>query len=361
MISIHDDVAMEQFRRQAKWEPHVLRRLRSRFCKKGESAQAVLDGLPMSQQELARAEIKFHSLVLHNRQDSRIDGASKLLFCTSSGLMLETIILRIASGRTSVCISSQVGCAAGCTFCATGQMGTAKNLAYDEILDQVIQASHQLRGEGRSVRNVVFMGMGEPLHNEAAVHRALRVLQSPQFMNLSPGKILVSTVGIPDAMIRFAEQFPQVGLALSLHSARQEVRAQLIPLANRHPLDPLRTTLIRVTRLLRRLLMIEYVMLKGRNDSEDDLHALIDYLRGLPVHINLIPWNPIDDASELKSTGSSDIHRFAAALREAGFVVTVRYSLGSDIEAACGQLVRRNRYNAERSSRSNDSMSASEL
>src|SRR5204862_1664923 len=113
---------------------------------------------------------------------------SKLLFRTSSGLLLETVILRIATGRTSLCISSQVGCAARCTFCATGQMGMVKNLAYDEMLDQVIQANRHLRGEGRSVRNVVFMGMGEPFHNEAEVFRALRILQSPRGMNLSPRK-----------------------------------------------------------------------------------------------------------------------------------------------------------------------------
>jgi 23S rRNA (adenine2503-C2)-methyltransferase len=342
MISIHDDVALEHLRRQAKLEPHLLRQLRNHFYKKSESAHAALNVLPEAQRSFFQAEVKFHSLEFHGRHDSRIDGASKLLFRTCGGLLLETVILRIASGRTSLCISSQVGCAARCTFCATGKMGLVKNLACDEMLDQVIQANQFLREEGRSVRNVVFMGMGEPFHNEAEVFRALRIMQSHAGMNLSPGKILISTVGIPDGMIRFAEQFPQVGLALSLHSANQDARARLIPLANRHPLDQLRDTLVRVTRLLRRPLMIEYVMLEGRNDSDDDLHELIEYLRDLPVHINLIRWNPFAEAPDLKGTSLLRIRRFAACLTAAGFVVTVRYSLGSDIEAACGQLVRRN-------------------
>lgn len=338
MISIHNDAALEHFRAQVKLDPHVLRRLRSGFCKKGESAQALLCKLPETQQSLFQTEIQFHSLELHDRSDSQKDGASKLLFQTSRGLLLETVILRIASGRTSLCISSQVGCAAHCTFCATGQMGLVKNLGYDEILDQVIQANQLLREEGRSVRNVVFMGMGEPLHNEAEVFRSLRILQSPGSMNMSPGKILLSTVGIPDGMIRFAEEFPYVGLALSLHSANQDVRAQLIPLAIRHPLGELRNTLDRVTRLLHRPLMIEYILLAGRTDSDNDLQELIGYLRGLPVHINLIPWNPLEVPSDLTGSSLIRIRQFAAGLRAAGIVVTVRYSLGSDIAAACGQL-----------------------
>lgn len=339
MLSIHDDAALEEFRKLTKLEPHLVRRLRSRFCKKGESQHVALGVLPESQRPRFEAELTFHSLEFHARHDSQNDGASKLLFRTASGLLLETVILRIASGRTSVCVSSQVGCAARCAFCATGQMSVVRNLTFDEILDQVIQANQHLRTEGRSIRNVVFMGMGEPLHNEAEVFRALRILLSPAGMNLSPSKLLLSTVGIPDGMIRFAEQFPKVGLALSLHSARQEVRARLIPLANRFPLDELRHTLSRVTRSLRRPLMIEYVMLAGQNDSEDDLQAIIEYLGDLPVHINLIPWNPFVGAGELQGTSPADIRRFATALGDAGFVVTVRYSLGTDIDAACGQLV----------------------
>jgi 23S rRNA (adenine2503-C2)-methyltransferase len=220
-------------------------------------------------------------------------------------------------------------------------MGLAVNLTHDEILDQVSQANRVLRAEGRSVRNVVFMGMGEPFHNETAVYCALEVLLSPQSFGLSPRRVLVSTVGIPRAMVRCAERFPRVGMALSLHSARQEQREQLIPLARRFPLDELRATIAEVTAIQRRPLMIEYLMLAGRNDSDEDLRALTAYLGGLRVHVNLIPYNPIDEAPELRGTLAARRRDFAAGLSAAGFVVTTRRSLGGDIAAACGQLVRR--------------------
>ena len=193
-----------------------------------------------------------------------LDGAaSKLLFRTADGNLVETVILRIASGRTSLCVSSQVGCAARCGFCATGQMGIAVNLTRDEILDQVIQANELLRPEGRSIRNVVFMGMGEPLHNEPAVVEALEVLLSPQCFDLPPGRVIVSTVGIPDALARCAARFPRLGLALSLHSARQDVRERLIPLARRYTLPMLRSVLEQVTGQTGRRVMIEYLLLDG--------------------------------------------------------------------------------------------------
>src|SRR5207253_913656 len=138
--------------------------------------------------------------------DSRLGGASKLVFRTVHGQLIEAVILRIGSGRTSLCISSQAGCAARCAFCATGHMGAAVQLTAAEILDQVVQANQLLRAEGRTIRNVAFMGMGEPLHNEAAVFEAIEVLISAALFGLSPGRVILSTVGILDGMVRCAER-----------------------------------------------------------------------------------------------------------------------------------------------------------
>jgi 23S rRNA (adenine2503-C2)-methyltransferase len=284
--------------------------------------------------------VSFHSLTLRDRHDSQLDGASKLLHQTAGGQLIESVILRIASGRTSLCVSSQVGCAVGCRFCSTGQMGIALNLTRDEILDQVIQANHVLRGEGRSIRNVVFMGMGEPLLNEAEVYAALDVLLSPQCFDLCPARVVVSTVGIPDAMIRCASRFPRLGMALSLHSARQSQREKLIPLARRYPLERLRTAMEQVTSIQGQPLMIEYLLLDSWNDTDEDLSELVAYLQGLRVHINLIPYNPISEDAGLVGTAVERRRWFAAALTRAGFTATVRYSLGADIAAACGQLAR---------------------
>jgi 23S rRNA (adenine2503-C2)-methyltransferase len=340
MNYIHDESALEQVRRRLRIDPGHLRRLRNSFYKKHQTPEEALEQLPIPQRTAFGSEVAFHALEFRSRHDSQLDGASKLLFRTNTGRLIESVILRIASGRTSLCVSSQIGCAVRCRFCATGQMGISLNLNRDEILDQVIQANRHLLMEGRSIRNVVFMGMGEPLLNEAEVYQALDVLLSPRCFDLSPAHGLVSTVGIPDAMVRCAERFPRLGMALSLHSARQEQREALIPLARRFPLEALRKAMEQVTSIQGRPLMIEYLLLDGLNDTDQDLNELIAYLRGLRVHINLIPYNPISDGDGLIGATAERRRWFAVALTAAGFTVTIRYSLGTDIAAACGQLVR---------------------
>jgi 23S rRNA (adenine2503-C2)-methyltransferase len=343
MISIHDDEGIQSLRQHGRLDPDHVRRFRNAIYKKSLPSGDALLEIPDEQRSAALERLRFHSLELHSRHDSAVDGASKLIFRTGRGHLIESVILRIQSGRTSLCVSSQVGCAAKCGFCATGQMGLAASLDRDEILDQIVQANQLLRVEGRRVRNVVFMGMGEPMHNEDEVSRALDVILAPRCLGLSPAHVVVSTVGIPDAMVRFARRFPRVGLALSLHSARQAERERLIPLARRHPLDELRNAIVEVTALQTRPLMVEYLLLDGINDTAADVAALIDYLRGLPVHMNLIPYNPIDAAPGLIGTPPERRRRFAAELAAAGFTTTIRHSLGADIAAACGQLVQRQR------------------
>ena len=187
MASIHDAAALETLRGRCRVEPNHLRRLRNCFYKKSQTAEEALHQLPESQRAAFGSGVAFHALELCGRHDSHLDGASKLIFRTANGHLLEAVILRINSGRTSLCVSSQVGCAVRCTFCATGQMGVAINLTHDEILDQVIQANQLLRPEGRSVRNVVFMGMGEPFHNEAEVYKAAAdVLPAPRNALICP-------------------------------------------------------------------------------------------------------------------------------------------------------------------------------
>lgn len=305
----------------------------------------------------------FQALEIVERQDSKTDGATKLVFKTEDGCRVEAVILRIASGRTSLCISSQVGCAADCQFCATGSMGFIRNLTVDEILDQVLLAKRILREEGRTLRNVVLMGMGEPLHNEQNVFQALERLRDPRYFNLSENHLMVSTVGIPDAMVRFAERFPSIQLALSLHSARQEMREQLMPISKVHTLEMIKKALLVVeeTRLTGTVrpasqskgssgranrpgepknnveMMIEILLLKGINDSPDELSAIIEFLNGIKSHINLIQFNAHPGA-KYQPVSLEERKVFGDALKNAGFKITLRYSLGEDIAAACGQL-----------------------
>jgi 23S rRNA (adenine2503-C2)-methyltransferase len=343
MVSIFDIPATDALRRELRIDPQSLRRFRIALLKHGRSDAESLDELPDAVRVSFADRVSLHALELHSRCDSAQDGATKLLFRTSAGMLIEAVILRIATGRTTLCVSSQVGCAAACDFCATGRMGIARNLTVAEILDQLVQARQIVAAEGRTIRNLVFMGMGEPFHNEEVLYESLAALTAPELFHHSPSRILVSTVGIPDAMIRAARRFPQVHIALSLHSARQEVRERLIPLAARYPLASLLRSVAELNRIqpANTYVMIEYLLLAGLNDSPNDARALIDWLAGLRVHVNLIPYNPIDDAPHLTGSDRATREAFGAILKAAGLKTTIRYSLGADVAAACGQLVRR--------------------
>jgi len=319
---------------------HLLRKLRTRWFKQGWTWHESIEALPESLRQHVAA-IEPSPLKLTERIDSQHDGATKLLFRTADELLIESVILRAGTGRTSLCISSQVGCAAACRFCATGQMGIARSLTASQILDQVVQANQILRAENRRVRNIVFMGMGEPLHNPAHLHEAIGALTSPLVFDYAPQRLLVSTVGIPDEMQKLDQQFPAINLALSLHSADEEKRQQLIPLAKRVPLEQLRATLLKLRLTVKRPIMIEYLMLDGMTDRPTDVQKLTEFLQGIPSHINLIPYNTIENAPELKGSTRDSRERFGKQLKQAGFTVTIRYSLGNDIAAACGQLIQK--------------------
>lgn len=349
---IYDSTAIESWRKQFGIDPAQIRKLRNAFFKRFVDDSLLVNEISNkgpaksdhpesgnSSDQSAIDQLNLHCLEIAQQCDSAIDGATKLLMRTIDGLLLETVILRIETGRTTLCVSSQVGCAAACDFCATGKMGVARNLAASQILDQVVLAGQLLAKEDRRLRNIVFMGMGEPFHNEAGLFETLETLISPEIFNHPPTRILVSSVGVADGMIRCAERFPEVNQALSLHSADQATREKLIPLSRKYHLDQLRSAIKTINELQSCPFMIEYLMLAGLNDSEDDARRLIDWLKGLHVHVNLIPYNPIDSAPHLIGSEKDSINRFANLLKASGLKTTTRYSLGKDIAAACGQLV----------------------
>jgi 23S rRNA (adenine2503-C2)-methyltransferase len=340
-VSIYDSAAIDRLRAELRLEPQRVRRLRTVFLKKSQGVSAALAELPADARDEFARRVEFQPLAVEGRYDSELDGATKLVLRTPAGYLIEAVILRTGTGRVALCISCQVGCAAACEFCATGQMGIARNLSAAEILGQIVLAGELLGDEGRAVRNIVFMGMGEPFHNESVLYEVLAALQAPEVFHWPAGRILVSTVGIPDAMVRCARRFPDVNLALSLHSVRPDVRTRLIPLASRYSLGELREALEKLNQIQRQPAMIEYLMLAGLNDSADDARELLAWLNGLDVHVNLIPYNPIVGKPQLTSTQRPERDAFAAILREAGLTATIRYSLGADIAAACGQLVQR--------------------
>ncbi len=336
MISIYDTNELEKFRSKNAIQPHQIKLILRALFKNAKSETEALENIDQSTKQIAEKKIIFTSLELIEKHDSKIDGASKLIFKTADNHLIESVILRPQTGRTSICISSQIGCACNCQFCATGKMGFTRNLSLAEILDQVAIANRILKSEDRSIRNVVFMGMGEPLLNRENVFRAIELLKDPQYFNLASSRLMVSTVGIPDGIEAFTEKFPDVSLALSLHSARQEVREKLMPVGKTFTLEILKKALKK--NASKNKVMFEYLMLKDINDKPEDLLALKNYLSDLNAHINLIPFNSHENCQWI-GTEESERRAFADDLKSAGFECTLRYSLGADIAAACGQLV----------------------
>ena len=341
MTLLFDTEATESLRLDMRLSHEVIRRLRNRLLKRFLPDFAVLKDFAAIADVPESHHLKLHCLELSQRYDSQIDGATKLLFRTAAGLQIETVILRIATGRTTLCVSIQVGCAAACKFCATGHMSVVQNLTVTQILDQIVQAGQILATEQRLLHNIVFMGMGEPFHNEQNLVEAIQCLTDSRLFARSPGSLLISTVGIPESMIRCAEQFPDVNLALSLHSVDQDVRQCIIPLARKYRLPELKRAITEMNRLQKRPVMLEYLMLRGINDSPEQAQQLAAWVHDIKANINLIPFNHIDDAPDLQGSSPDVIRQFSDALKKAGLKVTTRYSLGNDIAAACGQLVRR--------------------
>lgn len=339
LIPLHDRAQIDTLRRELRIDPQALRQFRTRFFKKFLGTEVALEALPPLPREEFAQRVDFHPLRLESRHDSRIDGASKLVWLTRAGGRVESVILRADTGRTTLCLSSQVGCAAACDFCATGKMGFSAHLSAGEIVDQVIQAGEMLAQEGRTLRNIVFMGMGEPFHNESALYEAFDALFSGLQCNHSPSRVLVSSVGVVEGMLRCADRYPAVHQALSLHAVRQDLRESIIPLARKYPLPVLRQAVAELNRRQQDPVMLEYLMLRGVNDSLEDAAEFVRFADGLRVHANLIPYNPIAAAPHLEGSERETRDEFAAFLKKSGITTTIRYSMGADIEAACGQLV----------------------
>jgi 23S rRNA (adenine2503-C2)-methyltransferase len=337
MKSIYDKKDLEKFLEKQGYGVRELRRARRLLFREFESFESIPNGEVLA--PLIEESFQTSFLKLVSRMDSKVDGATKLLFETHDGRQIETVILRIATGRTSICVSSQVGCTEKCTFCATGAMGFLRNLTYSEILDQIVIAGRILREEDRKLRNIVFMGMGEPLRNYENLEWALERLLDGSSFQFAPKFITISSSGLPDLMLKFSQRFPQVGIALSLNAADDETRVQIMPINERFPMNTLRETLEEMEEIRGSGVMIEYIMFDAINDTLEDAQKVADFLRGLDVHINLIPYNP--DYSDVKGFNASkneNIVAFQALLKDEGYKVTRRFSLGQDIAAACGQL-----------------------
>ncbi len=268
------------------------------------------------------------------------DGTIKLRIKLPRGEAVEAVIIP-ANGRLTLCVSSQVGCAAACSFCHTGTMGLLRNLEAWEILDQVRVAQKYLtekaaRGEKPRLTNLVFMGMGEPLHNEENVVRACRILTEGVGLGLSRRQIVVSTAGVGNRIRPFWEN-GVASLALSLHATTDEVRSRIVPLNKSWNLAELRRILLEIPWRPRETITIAYLLLDGVNDSKDDAERLAKWIEGLPVKVNLLEFNPFP-GSGFNRSSPERLTEFRQWLHDLGVFNTLRHSRGDDVMAACGQL-----------------------
>lgn len=266
---------------------------------------------------------------------------TKLLLRMHDGTLIETVLMQYpAPGekhpRSTVCVSTQAGCAMGCVFCATGQMGFERNLKAEEVVAQVLHIARVLRERGQHITNVVFMGMGEPLANYAETIRAVRLLTHPRAFGLGQRHITISTVGLIHAIDRLADEGLQVGLAISLHAPNDALRQELVPTASPTSVGDLVSAARRFFKKTGRRITFEYALIGGKNDSVEIATEMGQLLKGSGVHVNLIPVNPT--AGGYGRPSRANVLAFERTLRDAGINCTVRVEKGTEISAACGQL-----------------------
>lgn len=308
--------------------------LRRWLYDKGALSFEEMSDLPAALRRRLSEEASLGTLSVVAEQHSR-DGTHKRLYRLASGHHIESVLMPYADGRRTACISTQAGCAMGCTFCATGQMGFFRSLTAAQILEQAIRFSSELKAQDQRLSNVVLMGMGEPFHNYDASLEAIRRLMSD--LGIGARHITVSTVGLVPQIRRFAAEGLQVGLAVSLHAATDEARAAIMPVNRRWPLSELIAACRDYAEVSGRRITFEWALIEGVNDDVQTARRLARLLSGLPAHVNLIPLNPTRGYGGAP-TSSSGAERFVAALARAHIPATVRVRRGIDIDAGCGQL-----------------------
>lgn len=311
------------------------RQLAEWIYRRGELNPARMSNLPASYRELLAGSYRIGSLTEAGRRETPDRKTRKVAFRLAEGGLVESVYMSTPT-RFTFCLSSQHGCGFACRFCATGRMGRGRNLGTGEIVEQALRLRQELP-PGVSEYNVVLMGMGEPLENYDAVLRALALLSDPALGAVAPKRITISTVGLVPQIYRLADEAPRYRLAISLHAATDELRSKLMPVNRTFPLEALLGAVRHHVDRTGRRVTFEYILIEELNDSVAHAAKLVKLVAQLPCKINLIPYNPIGPG-KFKRPAPERIERFAEYLKPRVPAVTVRYSQGVEIGAACGQL-----------------------
>ena len=265
------------------------------------------------------------------------DGTKKYLFDVLDGNAIETVLMQYHHGKT-ICVSSQIGCKMGCKFCASTGIKFIRNLSSGEIVEQVLAVEQDI---GERISNIVFMGIGEPLDNYKNVINAIKIINNPKGLNIGTRHISLSTSGIVPKIYDLANENIQCTLSISLHATNNEKRSSMMPVNDVYPIEELLQACKDYIKITNRRISFEYALAKDNNDNLEDAKQLVKLLKGMLCHVNLIPINKIENGAYTKST-NENIIKFRDYLNEHGIVATIRRELGSDIDAACGQLRRKN-------------------
>jgi 23S rRNA (adenine2503-C2)-methyltransferase len=303
---------------------------------KGAQSFEEMSNLPKALRIKLTEEFEFRPQRIESVQRST-DGTIKNAVRLHDGLVVESVLIPTEK-RITACVSSQVGCAMGCAFCATARLKRMRNLEPDEIYDQVRAIDEQGRSEfGRPLTNIVFMGMGEPLMNYKNTIEAIDRITSPKGLGMSPKRITLSTVGLPKMIRKLADDGVKFNLAVSLHSARDEVRAKIMPVNDVAPIEELRSSLEYWYAATKRKVTFEYVVWRDVNDQPEDIRALVELAKRVPCKVNLIEYNSIGD-ERFRQASPEVLQDYVDALARISVLAKVRHSRGKDIDAACGQL-----------------------
>ncbi|NVP17484.1 23S rRNA (adenine(2503)-C(2))-methyltransferase RlmN [Candidatus Gracilibacteria bacterium] len=296
--------------------------------------------------ELLKENCFFYSLTVDDQKTSSNGQTTKILFKTETGEFIESVIMRHLTGRVTLCISCQAGCPMACTFCATGKLGLLKNLKNYEVIEQIYYAAKLLNDEGNKLRNIVYMGMGEPMLNYDVVKETINIANDQKKFDLANRRVTVSTCGIVPGIKKFTSDFPQTSLAISLHAPNDEIRKQIMPVDHTYPLSELMSSLDEYTAKTNKRIFYEYIMINGVNDNIKLAHELGKLLEGKLAHVNFIPYNAGEGTGGTYSpTPRFIIEKFQTILQHYGVVSTIRATMGDDIDAACGQLANKKKDN----------------
>ena len=295
-----------------------------------------MTNLSLELRDKLKNEFEFHNFKILKKQESS-DGTKKYLFDVLDGNAIETVLMEYHHGRT-ICVSSQIGCKMGCKFCASTGIKFIRNLTSGEIVEQILAVQ---RDENVRISNIVFMGIGEPLDNYDNVLNAIGIINNPKGLNIGARHISISTSGIVPKIYELADRDYQFTLSISLHATNDKKRSEMMPVNNAYNIEELMKACRYYIGKTNKRISFEYALAKDNNDNLDDAKELVKLLKGMLCHVNLIPINKIENGKYVKST-NENIIKFRDYLNSKGITATIRRELGSDIDAACGQLRRKN-------------------